>query len=198
MRPEAMLDLKARLGREEGVEYKSYLDSKGFPTGGEGHLLNAAERARCPIGTPIPAEVVNDWFAQDFATANSSLAQMLRAHYKFDLYALPDTVQEALVDLTFNMGATRLCGFGNTLRLIYQQTVGRCSGSSAAECRLGEDGEAGKGRRDRGFDTKGSLGDSGRDDAYQRQTGPGVRLPRPCDDGRQFFDMLFQVVCTKV
>lgn len=121
MRPEAMLDLKARLGREEGVEYKSYLDSKGFPTGGEGHLLNAAERAQYPIGTPIPAEVVNDWFAQDFATANSSLAQMLRAHYKFDLYALPDTVQEALVDLTFNMGATRLCGFGNTLRLIFSK-----------------------------------------------------------------------------
>ena len=110
--------MNARLNAEEGVEYKVYRDTKGNPTGGRGHLLNAAEKTMYPVGAALTSGQVNAWAVDDLKEAQDSLARMMSTRFSFDVAALPDTVWEALVDLCFNMGASNLAGYVNTIRLI--------------------------------------------------------------------------------
>jgi uncharacterized protein YgiM (DUF1202 family)/uncharacterized protein YcbK (DUF882 family)/GH24 family phage-related lysozyme (muramidase) len=67
--PQAVIDhLKLR----EGVRYDVYLDTRGFPTAGVGHLLTAAERRSMPVGSRVSRQQVDTWLAQDSRTAYSA------------------------------------------------------------------------------------------------------------------------------
>jgi GH24 family phage-related lysozyme (muramidase) len=119
MGPNTIADLQARLKLEEGIKYVSYYDTATPPnlTGGEGHLLLPEECAAYPEGSPIPQDVVMNWIAQDFQKSCDGVVSMLRNVFGVNFYTFPDSVQEALVDLYYNLG-NRLAGFSNTIKLI--------------------------------------------------------------------------------
>jgi GH24 family phage-related lysozyme (muramidase) len=119
MNPNAIADIQSRLAVEEGIEYKSYWDTATPPnlTGGEGHLMSPAECLQYPEGSAIPVAVVQGWITRDFQNACDGVTSMFRHTFGVNFYTFPDSVQEALVDLYFNMG-NRLAGFANTIRLL--------------------------------------------------------------------------------
>jgi lysozyme len=53
----------------EGVKNVVYLDSVGKPTGGIGHLLNAKEIKKFPLGTVLEDSLIEDWLTEDIQTA---------------------------------------------------------------------------------------------------------------------------------
>jgi GH24 family phage-related lysozyme (muramidase) len=86
--------------RNKDGQHMSYNDSKGFATGGIGHLLTKEEKKTYPIGTEIPDEIANAWFAEDMDEAVGGVDRMLEAR-RVDL---PDAAYDILVNMTFNMG----------------------------------------------------------------------------------------------
>lgn len=60
--PEEWLD---HLRLREGDESAVYLDSRGLPTVGVGHLLSATENAQYPVGTEIPQATRDAWLEED-------------------------------------------------------------------------------------------------------------------------------------
>lgn len=49
----------------EGWRTEVYLDSRGLPTVGLGHLLSSAEKEQYPVGASVPVDLLNTWAAQD-------------------------------------------------------------------------------------------------------------------------------------
>jgi GH24 family phage-related lysozyme (muramidase) len=49
----------------EGWRTKVYLDSRGLPTVGLGHLLTASEKQKYPVGTSVSESLLNSWAQQD-------------------------------------------------------------------------------------------------------------------------------------
>ncbi len=49
----------------EGWRTKVYLDSRGLPTVGLGHLLTESQKAKYPVGTSISEDILNAWATQD-------------------------------------------------------------------------------------------------------------------------------------
>ena len=64
--------LYEHLKLREGVKKIVYLDTLGKPTGGVGHLLNAKERKKFPVGTPLKDSVVEEWLTDDIQKALSA------------------------------------------------------------------------------------------------------------------------------
>jgi lysozyme len=85
--------------RHEGVVYKIYKDSLGFPTFGVGHLItrNDPEYGK-PIGTPVSPARVNEVFLKDFAK-HKKIAEQTPGYDKANTLG-----KGAMVDLAFNMG----------------------------------------------------------------------------------------------
>ena len=91
---------------KEGA-HVAYKDSKGFMTGGVGHMLTDEEKEQYPKGTVIPDTVVKQWFDTDMAEADSELTSILedkRVH-------VPDEVFSVLLNMTFNLGKEGLLEF---------------------------------------------------------------------------------------
>jgi GH24 family phage-related lysozyme (muramidase) len=59
--PEFLEHLKLR----EGWRTKVYLDSRGLPTVGLGHLLTASQNKQYAVGASVPVEQLNTWATQD-------------------------------------------------------------------------------------------------------------------------------------
>jgi GH24 family phage-related lysozyme (muramidase) len=118
MNQDSIIDLRNRLKKEEGCVYKVYFDTLHNPTGGIGHLLTKDECIKFPLNTVLTETQVNNWFDSDVSIAITSLDKMLKEHYNVDLESFPESVQEALTDLCFNMGAQNLSHFFNTIRLL--------------------------------------------------------------------------------
>lgn len=59
--PEALAYIRER----EGYREKVYLDTKGLPTAGMGHLLTAEEKALYPVKSVVPKEVLDRWTQYD-------------------------------------------------------------------------------------------------------------------------------------
>tara|TARA_Y100000389_G_C17468100_1_gene527596 strand:- start:4454 stop:4900 length:447 start_codon:yes stop_codon:yes gene_type:complete len=94
---------------DEGVEYVIYNDHLGYPTFGVGHLvLESDEEFGRAVGTPVDEERVRACFERDLDTAISE-CNTLYGEGNFD--GLPDTVQQILVNMMFNMGRPRLSKF---------------------------------------------------------------------------------------
>lgn len=96
--------------KDEGVvkndngDHISYLDSRGFVTGGHGHLLTEEEKKLYPKGTPIPQEVVDRWKDTDLKEAEQDVAAI------FGEVKHPE-VQKVLKNMAFNLGRTKLNKF---------------------------------------------------------------------------------------
>lgn len=94
--------------RNKDGQHMSYNDSRGFPTGGIGHLLTKEEKKTYPIGTEIPDEIANAWFAEDMDEAVGGVDRMLEAR-RVDV---PEAAYDILVNMTFNMGRGGVEKFG--------------------------------------------------------------------------------------
>jgi lysozyme len=105
---------QCQLQIHEGVRYKSYLDSKGLPTAGIGHLLRSNE---LPTYTPVPVAVTQDqvsaWFQSDAPTSIAGAERLLTT----DVWGnLTDIRKRACADLCYNMGERTLSTFKNFLK----------------------------------------------------------------------------------
>lgn len=106
-----MQRLEAQLLISEGSPPRTYLDTKGILTGGIGHNLVAKPEAGFDrVGVLVPDDVRSRWFAADIETAMAELDVHLPWWRELD-----DVRQNAIIDLTFNMGISGLLTFKNTL-----------------------------------------------------------------------------------
>lgn len=78
---------------------KVYDDGYGFATAGVGHLLNAEEKKKFPMGTQITKEQSREWFAKDVADHAAPVKELVTA-------LLTQGQYDALVSLVFNIGGT--------------------------------------------------------------------------------------------
>ena len=85
--------------------HRSYVDTKGYLTGGIGHLMTKEEQAKYPKGTVIPDSVVEKWFQEDMAKHSKEAEQWLKG------IDVPEEVQNIVTNMMFNMGMTRMNGF---------------------------------------------------------------------------------------
>ncbi|HEF4743289.1 TPA: glycoside hydrolase family protein [Burkholderia multivorans] len=107
------LDLmEAELRRDEGVRYTRYLDTRGIPTTGVGHNLNASP---LPDGWTFPLNdtQVNSLLSHDLAVTFAGLDLHLPWWRKLD-----EVRQRVIANMAFNMGVDKLLGFKNTLAAV--------------------------------------------------------------------------------
>lgn len=100
-------DLREQLKIDEGVKYEIYNDHLGYATFGIGHLIvEGDEEHGKPVGTPVSKERVNDVFDKDVMTYVREAEKVFPT-----LLDLPETAQQVIVNMAFNMGAPRLSKF---------------------------------------------------------------------------------------
>jgi len=104
----------AQIKRHEGEVLEVYLDSLGLKTLGIGHLLQPEDpEYDWEVGTSVSQEVVSKYFKDDF---NKHLAETIHVFgTEKDFYNLPENIQHVLVNMCFNLGASRLSKFRNML-----------------------------------------------------------------------------------
>ena len=101
--------LKEEIIRDEGVVYEIYNDHLGLATFGIGHLVKDGDPEKGqPVGTPVSKERVDEVWEHDFTEHVEECGKLYP-----DLEHYPDEVQRVLVNMTFNMGMTRLSKFKN-------------------------------------------------------------------------------------
>ena len=99
---------QCQLRKHEGERNKTYLDSKGLPTGGIGHLMRPNDIAQYPLGSTIPQQQIDTWFSQDSATSVKDAQNFLG----MDTWNnLDDNRKRAVADMAYNMGSARLGQF---------------------------------------------------------------------------------------
>jgi GH24 family phage-related lysozyme (muramidase)/peptidoglycan hydrolase-like protein with peptidoglycan-binding domain len=87
------------LSLREGFRRQVYLDSRGLPTAGTGHLLSRAEKARYPVGTTIPDSILEAWRVADSENAYSAAVQM-----SIDMDYESQDMVNALTAVNFQLG----------------------------------------------------------------------------------------------
>jgi len=114
--------LVEELRSDEGVRYVPYADTKGIPTTGVGHNLQASP---LPAGWsyPLTDDQVNQLLSSDLANVFTDLDRDLP--WWTDLN---DVRQRVIANMMFNLGSNRLLGFKNTLAAMRQ---GRYDDASA-------------------------------------------------------------------
>ena len=127
--------LPKALQHEEGVVYESYLDTGKVPHGGCGHKLSQDEVNKYPIGTPIPKDVVQQWFETDCTYAEHSAKSIIG-----DMWETIDVVRQVVItSMVFQFGAAGLRGFDKFLKAVrahrwmdaaYEMTHGKGGGPS--------------------------------------------------------------------
>jgi lysozyme len=112
--PDNEAQLIVELRRDEGVRYVPYRDTKGIPTVGVGHNLQASP---LPAGWtyPLTDDQVNQLLMSDLANVFSDLNRDLP--WWTDLN---DVRQRVIANMMFNLGSNRLLGFKNTLAAMRQ------------------------------------------------------------------------------
>jgi len=91
----------------EGLSLEKYLDSKGLPTIGYGHLIDESspDLMNMPVGGKISQERADELFEVDFLE-HLNAAKKIPGFFKAS-----KRQQAALIDLTFNMGPNWYKGF---------------------------------------------------------------------------------------
>ncbi len=108
MTPRSREGVFEQLKIDEGVVYEVYLDHLGYPTCGVGHLILESDYEHGKeVGTVISVERAYELFQNDLQTAIGE-CQVL---YGADWQEFPESVQEILVNMLFNMGRPRLSQF---------------------------------------------------------------------------------------
>jgi len=99
---------QCQLKIHEGIKYVSYIDSRGYPTGGIGHLLRTNEIPLFPIPTPITPAQVDTWFQTDAPISIAGATRLLGT----DVWGnLTDIRKRACADLCYNLGEGKLAKF---------------------------------------------------------------------------------------
>ena len=101
--------LMTDLERHEGLRTRMYKCTAGANTIGIGHNLDSR-----PISERAAKVILED----DIEVAIEDIERGVSME---EFYKLPGKVQEALVNMCFNMGITRLLQFKNTLRLLKEE-----------------------------------------------------------------------------
>ncbi|WP_250519504.1 glycoside hydrolase family protein [Caballeronia sp. NCTM1] len=114
MNSQNLTTLIAELRRDEGVDYSPYKDTKGVPTVGVGHNLNAKP---LPAGWKYP---LND--VQVDALLDDDLEDVFHDLDRFLPWwtDLSDVRQRAIANFVFQLGITKALGFTKSLPLIRQ------------------------------------------------------------------------------
>ena len=110
-----LIKLQDEISKDEGVKYETYRCSLGHLTGGIGHLITEWDEDiySGPIGTAIPTEQVNDWFAKDIETTIKD-CNLLFAQFN----NLPHDIQHVLANMCFQLGRPRLSKFKNMIAAV--------------------------------------------------------------------------------
>jgi GH24 family phage-related lysozyme (muramidase) len=110
-----LIKLQNEIADDEGVKYETYRCSEGYPTGGIGHLITEwdEEYYEQPMGTKIPNEQVDDWFAKDIETTIKDCNLLFS---QFD--NLPEDIQHVLANMCFQLGRPRLSKFKNMIAAV--------------------------------------------------------------------------------
>ena len=99
--------LRKQLEIDEGVKYAIYLDPRGYPTFGIGHLVIPSDiEYREDVGTRVSEERVRECFDKD---VESVLRDCTLLYKDFD--ELPEEAKQIIANMMFNMGYTRLSKF---------------------------------------------------------------------------------------
>ena len=93
--------IQAQLEIDEGRSLVVYKDSLGFPTVGIGHLVLAKDGLF--VGDTISEDRCDQLFNDDL---NSALSECHDLYQCFDSF--PEDAQQALVNMMFNMGYTKM------------------------------------------------------------------------------------------
>ena len=105
------------LVQDEGVVYEIYRDHLGYATFGVGHLITRDDPEHgLPVGTPVSEERVWTAFEKDLEKAIRGAESIYESFREW-----PGEVQEILVNMVFNMGATGLSRFANMRRALEQR-----------------------------------------------------------------------------
>jgi len=101
---------------DEGEVLQVYKDHLGYPTIGIGHLVTPEdEEFGKPTGTPITAERSRELFDRDVEYAIKDCERLYGQWHNW-----PEEVQLVLVNMAFNLGATRLSKFMNFKNMLSQ------------------------------------------------------------------------------
>jgi len=109
--------LMRQLEIDEGRSLKVYLDTKGLPTVGIGHLIKETdppEIRSLKVGDSITKEQLQSLFEGDLAIAISDFNIIFP-----DRETLPAEVQEIIINMLFNMGRARLLKFKDLIAAVY-------------------------------------------------------------------------------
>tara|TARA_Y100000592_G_scaffold6898_1_gene9870 strand:- start:871 stop:1323 length:453 start_codon:yes stop_codon:yes gene_type:complete len=105
---------KAEIKRHEGEVLEIYEDSLGYKTLGVGHLCQPSDpEYDWEVGTEVSQEVVDLYFEDDFDKHLAEAIHVFGTEEAF--YNLPENIQHVLVNMCFNLGASRLSNFKNML-----------------------------------------------------------------------------------
>ena len=110
--------LRKEIEADEGCKYETYHCSEGHLTGGIGHLITEWDEDYYdkPIGTSIPEEKVNEWFANDIKVCINDCKDLFN---NFD--ELPEDVQRVLANMSFQLGRPRLSRFRKMIAAVELQ-----------------------------------------------------------------------------
>jgi lysozyme len=119
--------LDAELRRDEGVRRNPYNDSRGIPTVGVGHNLQASP---LPAGWtfPLTDDQVDDLLNHDVLVVGAALD----LHFPW-WRQLDEVRQRVIVNMCFNMGIGTLCTFKNTMHAMQTgDYLGAAAGMAAS------------------------------------------------------------------
>jgi len=106
---------KEQIKRHEGEVLNIYEDSLGYKTLGVGHLCKPEDpEYDWAIGTSVSQEVVDMYYEDDFDKYYMKAIYVFGRHEDWD--NLPEVIQRVLVNMCFNLGATKLSKFRNMLK----------------------------------------------------------------------------------
>ena len=100
--------LQDEIANDEGVVYELYRCSLGHLTGGIGHLITEwdEEYYGMPVGTKVPHEQVDAWFAIDINRTLQDCKEIFP-----DFNDLPNEAQLVIANMCFQLGRPRLSNF---------------------------------------------------------------------------------------
>lgn len=95
-----------QIKRDEGLSLEVYLDTKGLPTVGVGHLVLPCDNLK--VGDVISQEQSDAWLEVGVGVAIHDCHRLFKG---FDSF--PEVVQEVLVNMAYNLGFLRLSAFAH-------------------------------------------------------------------------------------
>jgi GH24 family phage-related lysozyme (muramidase) len=111
--------LKEQIKRHEGEVLEVYEDSLGYLTLGVGHLIQPDEVYHDqPVGTKVPQQVVDAYYDNDFDKHVSEAVHVFESKGGEDFDSLPEDIQHVIVNMTFNLGGSRLGKFNNMWKAV--------------------------------------------------------------------------------